>query len=867
MAFNANFENSNKDITSTFDTMTPAIGTKDLISIPDQNVNYATISPVSSLLDDRVSAIKYTYDMFIHHPELFGKNAETLLYVQQAGHRYKPDQYYTTFEAFIKQVNKKYIADKAKANIQNIYPYDIDYLITWARVIAKNTPIEFEAPLKHVKAVFNDWMANQHVNYSGIDYPLSTFRCLCYTYSGENFYELLPYICYLFTFFIHCNPYEFCDGTSESSVFGFYRTIDNWFMTHYELLAKDYGIDIIKDPISGLQKIPASEWTSMYNNMFNLDQIIKLRNDEISRTDGLLEQCIQDQAAITYDYVRECFNNVLSNLITITIEQSPLKIIFDQIPRLDIQALDVHNLMMLTEYVFTGGDKEFCINSDYSYSLHADPSVLIPYPPDVLGKQSLKCGIQRLTIGNSKPFNGADLLTEMCISFIRDRFNNKRTDPLDPNPILINEDTIRNVQPDILMNLFVPGIWAYDNSTLAQVITNLLNKQDFLRELEDILTLATVTKLCYDNHQASIIITTLIMSYINMYLLNWCLGGYPLDRFRPMTEAIIHLTSKSQATQQRIGVLCNTVTSLMYLSDPGYSNFVNSAMTEFTKIMAMNPVIQQPYVKGLDDQADIYAIGGCDLYNYGKFANPLIRAYGFVSLTFGNSESLYVFYKHIEQLDNQALFDIINEISGYGKPLAEAATSTVETGLKSQYGKYKHEPVLLDFAFSGLTYKLRNTPYYLNLKTSDNIFILDLLCRYVFAYNNPHKAINRVIVMRPITYKNGRVTCSKPIVNGMNAFGVTNSVMLSQTGSVENVPLYDFTGSMTDTGIIWTSPNGYRRIVFNMITPRSSNNSTIWVFTNIGNKSRFSRYEHNKSGPTNRGILGTNRGTPDARRV
>lgn len=853
----------NPDILSTFDNGSATMTSKNILNFPDQPVEYTTISPVSSLLDDRTSAVKFTYEFFLAHPELFGNNAETLLYVQQAGHRYKPEQYYTVFETFIKQVNKQLIHAAATTGVSNRYTFDIDYLITWARLLQTHAPYEFEPVLKQVKAVFRNWLQDQHVTYSGISYPISAFRALAYTYSGENIIELLPYICYLFTFLIHCNPYEFCDGTSESSSFGFYRTLNNWFMTHYELLAKDFGVDIIKDPAGGLQKIPQADWMATFDAMLNVEQIIKIRNDEISKVESLLQQCIQDQTSIDYAYVYECWDNVMSNLITIIVQNSPIKQIFDTIPRLDIRALNVTNLFMLTQYVMTGGDKQFCIDPDtYTYALNADPTTVKPV---LKFKQSLKAGVNRLTVGHSKPFCSSDLLTEMCTSYIRDLFLEKRQDPLDPHPILVNEDSLRDLDADILANLFLPGIWSFDNSVMSTVVPELLKHQQFLNEFNDILALGYITEVCYNNRLASVILPTLMLSYINTYILQTCIAGYPLDKLSVMTEAILQLTAKQESVQQRIYALCNTCTSLLYLAEPEFTNFVNNSMTEFVKIVTFNPIIMQPYVKGLDDSADVYAMGGVELYNYGHFSNPLIRAYGFISNVFGTCESLETFYRHIEQLDNDSLFDIINDIAGYGKQLDTSSTATVEAGLKTQYGKHGVRPMLNNFAFDGLKYTVKNTPYYLSMKTSEGNFLLDILCRYTFAYNDPHKAINKCVAVRNIQYVNGQVTAIRPTVDKMRVGNSSAPVMLSSTGSVEQLPTYDYLGKIVDTGIIYTAPNGYRQITIRMMSPRSAVNSIMWIFTPVAGKSRFQRYQAPRSGPTSHGILG-NRGKPDPRR-
>lgn len=857
------------NIESTFDSYMPTV---------DQTTE--VISPLASLMGQKTEAIMFTYNKFLQNPQLFGVNAETLIYAQHSGHKYKPEVYYSLFELFIKQRNEKYVHDKQNNTIKNNFAYDLDYLITWARLIKQNKIIlEFEPVMRILKDVFNNWLENKKVFWGGILYSIDTFKPLCYTNSGENILSLIPYICYLFTFFIHCYPYEFDEGQSESSMFGFYKSLEAWYMLHYSELGKDFNVDIIKDPPEYLMNIPDKYWIDMYSHMLNVDDIIRIRNDEIAKTPQLLEQCIGSQNGLNLKYVTNAWNNVMTNLIKIVISNSPIKRLFDSIPRFNPNSLDVNELMMWTQYCMSGGNKPFCIeqepvsydipckSSNYPFIYHGDPKSINKLPPSIVGSQSLKSNIKELSISKLKAFTCSDLMMEMCTAYIRQEFIKKKTDILDDNPIDISENMLRNNNlydkplSQLVKDLFINGLWMYDNSSMAASLNILLSKKEFVDEISDILSLGAITQIVYDNRLAATIISTYLLSYINTWLLDTCVNGYNLFTFSPYTYIPTLQTSSA-----RISKLLNIVTSLLYIANPLYCRFVNVCMNDFTGLVTMNSIIQQPYVKGLDDKADIYAIGGCELYNYSHFTNPLIRGYGFVANVFGNSEAIETFYRWIYKLDNTALFEVIDESLNNN-------TSIIEISLKAQWAKLiansNYPNLLRNYSFTQNGYRFKNLPYFLDLSTSGGVSILNLICSYTYAYSNPKASINRQIMFRPIEFKNNRIIAKAPVKNGMNINNTILHAELTMTGSIETIPVYDFNGSMEELSLIYTNPNGMRLEKLILFNSRFDANQTIWIFTNVPVITRFQKYKinNNDTSPNSSEYSLPDRVNPDKRRI
>lgn len=65
--------------------------------------------------------------------------------------------------------------------------------------------------------------------------------------------------------------------------------------------------------------------------------------------------------------------------------------------------------------------------------------------------------------------------------------------------------------------------------------------------------------------------------------------------------------------------------SLMHISDTKYCKFAGKYIDDYSAMMESDNIIQQPNVKKLNDMADIYAIGGVELYRFAKHPNPLVR--------------------------------------------------------------------------------------------------------------------------------------------------------------------------------------------------------------------------------------------------
>ena len=278
-------------------------------------------------------------------------------------------------------------------------------------------------------------------------------------------------------------------------------------------------------------------------------------------------------------------------------------------------------------------------------------------------------------------------------------------------------------------------------------------------------------------------------------------------------------------------------------------------MNDYTKLITFNPVIQQLYVKGLDDYADIYAIGGCDLYNYSHFSNPLIRGYGWVINVFGNCESVETFYKWISGLDNTALFQVIND--------SLSSVQVIETSLKAQWAKMigngSYPKLLRNYSFTENGYILSNVPYFLDLQTSDGMYALSLIAKYTFPYSNPRRSISRQVIFREIKYNLNNFKVYPPAkneivsrVNDSRDKEIKSSVEIRLTGTAERVPVYDYTANMEDVSMIYSVPRGRRTVKLVLFNSRYDQNSVVWIFTALDRQTRFQKYRTMQDEPQNR---------------
>jgi hypothetical protein len=601
-------------------------------------------------------AIDTTFKFLLERPDLLGDNTQTAIYAQFSGIRYPSESIYAQFTSYIKFYNAEYVSQKRSRAITQMDPlllqYDPSLIITWARSIQHSKKIvEFEPIHRTLNAVFNNFFDMRQVFFRGTWQDIGAFKPLCYTKTGDSFYELLPYICYVMTFLIHCKPYAFNEVTANSSVHGFNKSLNDWYMRNYKQLGDVHGVDIVAQKLETaavldkrqrlLNEIPEKDMRTMFNYMLDPEQIIRIRNDELLREPDLLNMCVSDQNGIPEATIKNAFDLTMSAVLDIIVEETPFRTIFNSIPRFNPRAINLNELMAWTQYALSGASKSFCVEPGFfselkqehafSYSLHDDPRAIKQLPNHYFGPQKLNTAIKPLNISYMRPFSCSDLILEMCTAYVRKKFEEQTTDVLQPTNLRVDESDLKFDAKNVLLDTFIQGLYMYDNSSLVAIFHLLESNAKFKEQFEDIFGLDTLTMQIYNNTFASHLIVPYILSFLPAYFLDTCLRGLSFSYFD-----LCSYVFNSELSELRVTKLANVLLSLMLVRSSQYARFVNEAVTQFTEILTMNPIIYLPYVKGLTDAADFYAIGGIELYNYAHYSNPLIRAYGVYSLIYMN---------------------------------------------------------------------------------------------------------------------------------------------------------------------------------------------------------------------------------------
>lgn len=835
---------------STFDERTPSINYDALQTFNRSEEGDEIITtPFNAIVANRLPAIAFTQHLFELRPDLFGPYGMSLVYAQHSGTAYKPEIIYGLFEQYVKYGPKKLLD---ALNTRPCGTFDIcpNYLILWAKLLrSTRMTIGFEPVMSKLNVVLNSFFASKKVSIKGIKYDLATFKPLCYTRAGECYFTILPYICYLITFLNDCRPYTFNEAQTESSTFGFYNSLEQHLQKYYTAFEEDTGVNLPKlTPKTIPKKITDAMLSDMIKKMLHPDRIIEVRNAEIEKTPSLLNECIRDQTQLSEAYVEQAYLNTMNRLLKIIVHQCPFKHLFDAIPQFNQDALNMNELMNWTSYCLGGGDKPFIIESgihtnkkmflqNYTNVLHFEPIKFVSYPAEIVGKQELKTNIDRLTICKGQPFCENDVVLNMCTAFVRKRFDSKRNDILDDDPIVITEPMLwqENVfrQPigTVLRNLFINGIWSYENSTLIPALKYLCSIPEFVSEVNDILALGNVTELVYNNHLASVVISTYMLSYINHMILLAIANGYDLKYIRPFRHLV-----RSDAEMGRIGKLCDMVTALLYLSTEKFSRFVNLTVKDFVELMERSPVIQQPYVKRLADHADIYAIGGCELYRWAPNPNPLIRGCMWFYNVYGWSEDLENFFLWIQNLDNSALMELL-EANINDTAVTE---STIKVQLMKLKDMKKHPLILANYEFDEkMMYKEKSHVYVLEPKIGSKS-IISAITKYIFKRTTASQSTMESIWFKRIMYQAGEVVARKSHKNSIDIADKLYPANISDLGIPIQAPIYDVMGKVDEVKVIKHTPAGYRTEQLILGNSRNAYNQVMIIYTKAPLRTRFS---------------------------
>jgi hypothetical protein len=294
--------------------------------------------------------------------------------------------------------------------------------------------------------------------------------------------------------------------------------------------------------------------------------------------------------------------------------------------------------------------------------------------------------------------------------------------------------------------------------------------------------------------------------------------------------------------------------AIMYTQNEYYCKCVNIAVDRMTALLSTNPLMYQTFVRGLDDSADMFAIGGTTLYKYASNANPLMRGYGFISTVLGLDENTEVVKNWVMLMQNTDMFDVIEQ-----EPTnASVIESFAKVHWTKLYGSKSVPKMLANYNFTGIDtkhpfgYSAKNTPYFVDYTHAPDGLdanILELFARYSFAYADPRRGIQKEICFKQIDLlMDGKVKVHPITVNAMkiSGNGATNknsyAVNISTTGVMEQMVIFDHVPSVDDVGMIYTNPGGLRRVIIKTYSSEQDIENVYWIFTNKVQESRFRKF-------------------------
>jgi hypothetical protein len=766
--------------------------------------------------------IEFTYDFFKLHPLVF--DSESLFYIQHSGVHQRPNALFMMFETLVTSYDSSYTKSS------NQFQFDTNFIISWARQLKfKGDCTAFEPSMQLCKNSLIHFLSSPTVDIKGKELSLKFFKPLMYNYNGENYYDLIPYICYLFTFFIYGQAYTFEEAHTNASMYGFSKSIDSYLQQHYLRLSTEHNTKF-ENLINTLSN---AEWKTFFSKVLAPNEIIRMRNNEMRRESGLLHENVSSQQNISQAYIDNCFNQVMSKLVYKIITHSPFSAIVKSFPGYDGKYCK-YELAKITQYCFCGGDKTINIDSQFCYN----------YSLDQNNDMKIQTDITTLHIGKHRPFTSSDPISKMCEAFLLNEVDKKDSDPFDDSKFsLLEEDIFKH--ESLLRNWFISGTFQYYRSIFSD-----LTGKSFVDEYEDIINLPLVVMLSYGKTYAATCLSTYILSLLPKLLLVHCNNQKELSNFS-LIQSVLLMT---EVDIERVKKLTQVSNAITMVNNPSYITFINRKITEFTSMIVQNSIIIQPYIKELNDSVDKLAIGGCEVYNYGKSSNPFVRSYGFISEVLGTSEELFIFNKWTENLDNQSLFDIIDSSKNI---------SLINAGLLNASKTIKIPVILNNFIFN-----LANKHYeYKPVNYFYNDSLVEFVVKYIYPINNVRNHIESSVVSRRIICdESGAITCDKPIING---FSIGSNVLplLKGGGRHYKIPVYNFTGSIEEIPLLFIIPPNYHLYELLLSSSKYSSNQTILLFYKTKVVSNYDNYEPDDKSPYAKEGSSMNRAAPDSRRI
>lgn len=794
-----------------------------------KNINTHT-DKIWQMFGEEYKYINGTYKALIDKPEVFGINSLNFLYALYIGKQYKKEALYLMFRSFMNKA-----PETSESNV----------LFLWAEELRKyKTFIDFEPTFKKLNQVLSAWFSKRTVKYNGKEIPLTMFRPILYNTYGINVIELLPYIAYLFTYLIYGYPFKFSDAYSSSSLKDFYNLLENWFMSCYNDLYKEQGISILNVQLD--TTIPDSVWEGFYERMLDAKKIIEIRNEEINKTSNMLISMTKTQQGIVEEDLYDKFNIVLTKLIDAAIGESSYKNILNKINGFDEKYYVPIETVNLTSYFVSETKNEIIIDehNNYKYMLYNGTYKPLPH---VFNINRPKTGLKPLNYCLGKPYVGADILLEIFIGMLKERFMTKRSDQFD-SPIYLYPGNLEDDKfYNFIMPFFVRGIWAMENQEMSIIINNLMINEKTRIYIEDMLNAYDTFKIIYGYTPQAILAPIYMLSLLNTWLYQHCSNNMDLNTFNPF----IYMKQTVLIDSNRVNKLQDILYSMLFINNDEYIKMTNNLNAEFYETIQSNPLILMPYIQTINDDSTVFALGGCECYKYSKSVNPFTRSYGFISNVMGVDEGINVLYRYLETIENPTVFELIKD----NKTNTKTIIDTIITASKMEE---KIPAILYHWSFyienGQLTYNERaNTEFAEMIDPDTGKYVVEIMMKYSFNQSETKNVLDDEVIRIKEYLITGNMKLDVSIPTSINKYVYNNklyNVKISPMGETVYLPYYGVKTDISVRNVNFVNPEGkYLRKVIVPTTGNEDNNLVFWVYTIVKPYSKYQSYVHlNPSG-------------------
>ena len=785
-----------------------------------------------STINEKYKYINQTFELLQTHPELFIDTSINLLYILNMNLSQRSEYLFDAFKSFI-QSNE--LETPSSVILLSWCAYNINFINE--HDIPNIEPI-FKY-LKRATALFNE---SHEIYFEGKKFNISELKSIMYQRTGYNYFDILPYICFFYTFYINSRPYRFTDDLgTEALQENLYANFENYLATNYKNLAKQLDLS---SPDFDIEHI--NEFKSMFDVILNVENIKQLRNDFMNYQ-NILDECVEDQSVLTEDFIYNSYKDNMNKLIEIIVYNNPFKPIYDSFPTFEpmyvdksIRQLNVQQVKTTLEYALSGGDKPFFYDNTLTESLFVPTSEHPVFTCPFVENQKLKSGITKYINSFDRPFLSSNFTLKTLVEFIISKFTTNQEESIFDNyetltqPQITDIPTIKLTLEDFnglyqqeLLNLILPALYNINTTEIKPLIDYLFTIPFFKTEINDILTFEDLFKKLYHRPVINSCVGCLLFSFFSEFLKsiidtfknnftnfnitetnisNFMYIKFLLNNvFRPdiPNDYILTLTNK----------IYDTTISLKLTQNRDFTYFVSECIKEFEKILN-DSKMYLVYLSGNDDDVDIYSLGGVKLYNKMLDINPFNRSYEFMKATIGITAEEFIFKWCINDLKDPSIIDLL---------LSSNNTTTIDDIISEFARKSKHEFNIFDYSVSIIDGKLKIVPKVNNwwLNVSHSRFL-----KFMFRQTTSNYLNTKVFKSRMINTLEKITSVNDVFVDNLETNNSPHPVIIKDNSDLYEIPMYQYIGEINHYPLNFVNPKGFKHYIFKI-----DDNYIIWIFS------------------------------------